>query len=92
MKIQTTRALRDGKLCQGQKLIRDSNPDLWSKPDPHPDACRMGPKMLWMHYPNGIESLRQVSYELTADCFRNASKSSKIPYSTTVRKMNKNNQ
>jgi len=42
-----TKALRDRKLCQGQNVIRDTNPDFRINPDP--DVCRIGPKMSWIH-------------------------------------------
>jgi len=42
-----TKALRQRKLRQGQKLIRDSNPDFWI--NPQPDVCRITAKMYWIH-------------------------------------------
>ena len=32
------------------KMIRDSNPDFRINPVSDPDVCRIGPKMLWIHY------------------------------------------
>ena len=31
-------------------MIRDSNPDFRINPVSDPDVCRIGPKMLWIHY------------------------------------------
>jgi len=43
-----------------RKVIQDSNPDFWINLDPDvrinpdPDVCRIGPKMLWVHYLVGV--------------------------------------
>ena len=47
--IKTTYSRIEIKLCKGQHLIRDLNPDFRINLDPHPDVCRIVLIMYWSH-------------------------------------------
>jgi len=65
-------------------MIRDSNPDCQSNPDPDPNVYRLAPKMLWIHWFVSISHFVKV-----CDSLINGKKCPKMPYSAVVKKMDK---
>ena len=56
-------------------MIWDSNPDFRINLDPDPDVCRIGPKILWIHFLVGLSHFAKYRKILDGDCMRNAKKS-----------------